>query len=81
VSATPLRRVAPKRLRRGRGPTVEALCETHAALVGERQQLRAAGADAATLERNRLEIVRCQWQLAQAFLARHLPGRSARSAA
>jgi hypothetical protein len=73
--------VAPKRLRRRRGSTVEALNETHSALVGERQQLRAASADAEALERNRLEIVRCQWQLAQALLARHLPRRSTRSAA
>jgi hypothetical protein len=42
-----------------------------AELVRERQQLRAALADADTLERNRREIVRRQWELADALLARY----------
>jgi hypothetical protein len=42
-----------------------------AELVRERQQLRAGQADADTLERNRREIVRLQWELADALLARY----------
>jgi hypothetical protein len=40
-------------------------------LVMERQSLRENGADADTLERNRLEIVRGQWQLAYASIELH----------
>ena len=42
-----------------------------AELVRERQQLRAAQADGEALERNRREIVRRQWELADALLARY----------
>jgi hypothetical protein len=80
MNATQLRRVAPKRVRRDGKPTVESLTQTHGDLVNERQTLRAAGADAKALEENRLRIVHCQWALAAALLARHLPGAT-RSAA
>jgi hypothetical protein len=80
MSATQLRRVAPERVRRDGSPTVESLTQTHSDLVSERQALRSEGAAADALERNRLEIVHCQWELAKALLARHLP-RPARSAA
>jgi hypothetical protein len=43
------------------------------ARVAERQSLRAAGADCATLERNRKEICGLQHRIAQALIARHLP--------
>lgn len=41
-------------------------------LVAERQAMRACGVDRAQLERNRLELVRLQWRLSQAFIRRHL---------
>ena len=40
-------------------------------LVQERQRLRAEGADAAALERNRREIVARQQELGGALIARH----------
>jgi hypothetical protein len=57
---------------RARRRDVESLAELHALLVRERQELRASGAALAELERNRLAIVQCQWQLSQALIARHL---------
>jgi hypothetical protein len=41
-------------------------------LVRERQELRSSSASLPELERNRLAIVRCQWELSQALIARHL---------
>jgi hypothetical protein len=52
---------------------VETLSELHAALVRERQTLRAGGAAEADLELNRLAIVRCQWELSRALIERYLP--------
>jgi hypothetical protein len=52
-----------------------------AALVAERQRLRGGDAGPAALERNRLQIVRAQWQLAQALIERHLPSVPAQTAA
>ncbi len=51
--------------------SVEALIERVTRLVGERQALRAAGVGRGTLERNRAEITRVQWQLSHALIARH----------
>jgi hypothetical protein len=51
--------------------TVEQLTERLRWLVLERQALRDRGASAEELERNRLEIVRGQWQLAYAALELH----------
>jgi hypothetical protein len=48
-----------------------------AQLVAHRQALRASGADAAALERNRLEIVSLQHRLNRELLARYLPEASA----
>ena len=42
-------------------------------LVIERQELRAAGASAAELEQNRLEIAGLQRELARALVATYLP--------
>jgi hypothetical protein len=42
-------------------------------LVAERQQLRAQGASEASLERNRLQLARAQWELGHALIDRHLP--------
>jgi hypothetical protein len=56
---------------------VETLGELHAALVRERQQLRSVGAETTELERNRLAIVHCQWELSRALIARYLPAVAA----
>lgn len=58
-------------------PTVEALLERVERLSRERQELRAAGGDAGSLERNRLEIVDAQWELSRALIRRYLPARTA----
>jgi hypothetical protein len=52
--------------------SVEALTERIQALVGERQALRAAGANLAALERNRVEIARLQQLLSRALIQRYL---------
>jgi hypothetical protein len=56
---------------------VEALQELLGGLVLEREELRRMGADRSTLERNRRDIVRAQWQLSHALIARHRPGAAA----
>ena len=67
---------------RSRTPAnVETLGELHTALVRERQQLRATGADEAALELNRLAIVDCQWELSRALILRHLPPAAVTTAA
>lgn len=52
-----------------------------AELVVERQQLRMRGASSVSLERNRLQIARAQWELGHALIDRHLPEPAAQSAA
>jgi hypothetical protein len=54
-------------------PTVEALLGRIDALARERQELRGRDAGAGTLERNRLELVRSQWELSYALISQHLP--------
>jgi hypothetical protein len=44
-----------------------------AQLVAVRQELRARGASDGSLERNRLQIARAQWELAHALIDHHLP--------
>jgi hypothetical protein len=56
---------------------VEALQELLGGLVREREELRRQGADHSTLERNRRAIVRTQWQLSHALIARHRSGAEA----
>jgi hypothetical protein len=53
--------------------TVEVLLVRLNELTLERQDLRAACADEAELECNRLAIVQAQWDLAHALIRRHLP--------
>jgi regulator of replication initiation timing len=53
--------------------SVEALSERIAALVSERQALRATAAAAVALEQNRLEIARLQQRLSVALIQRHRP--------
>jgi hypothetical protein len=78
----PLRHLRPARFRRSRSrSTVEALTLRVAQLVVERQELRVGGASAASLERNRLQIARAQWELGHALIDRHLPEPVAQSAA
>jgi hypothetical protein len=60
-------------LRRSGLRDLETLKELHTKLVDERQRLRSAGAPADELERNRLAIVHCQWELSRALIARYLP--------
>jgi len=59
----------------------ETLTQLHTTLVDERQQLRRNGAPVEELERNRLAIVRCQWELSRALIERYLPPAVAPSAA
>lgn len=53
---------------------VEALQDVLGDLLREREGLRTHGADQATLERNRQAIVKTQWDLSRALIARHRPG-------
>jgi hypothetical protein len=53
--------------------TVESLTVRIAALCAERQSLRTNGATESTLERNRVELARAQWQLSHALIERYLP--------
>jgi len=78
---TPLRRLRPSRFRRSRNRVpVELLVNRIGELVSERQELRAASAPSAAIERNRVQIARAQWELAHALIDRYLPD-TARSAA
>jgi len=54
-----------------RRAVVEELQEQIADLVCERQGLRTFGASDASLEQNRLQLVRSQWDLSQALIERH----------
>ena len=63
--------------RRNRARSVEQLLTELASLAGERQSLRAGEAGASDLERNRLAIVRTQWDLSHALIARHRPNQAA----
>jgi FtsZ-binding cell division protein ZapB len=53
--------------------TVETLQTRIGELAAQRQTLRAERAERETLERNRLEIARAQWQLSHALIERYLP--------
>jgi hypothetical protein len=76
-----LRRLVSSRAFPTRQLDPEALTQLHTTLVDERQQLRRDGAPAEELERNRLAIVECQWELSQALIERYLPPAAAPSAA
>jgi hypothetical protein len=56
-------------------PTVETLNTEIERVVAERQALRAARADAATLEENRRRLAAAQAALSQLLIERHLPQR------
>ncbi len=53
--------------------TIDALKERIAALVGERQRLRASSASHEQLEANRREIAALQHELSRALIALYLP--------
>jgi hypothetical protein len=55
------------------GPGVEELRDLIAELVRERQQLRASGASRTSLERNRRQLARSQWEFSHALIERHVP--------
>jgi len=68
-----LRHRAPRRFPRPPAlRSVEELLDRLGALTAERQRLRLDGATQATLERNRLEIARTQWELSYALIARYV---------
>jgi hypothetical protein len=72
--------ISPRPDRAGRCDP-EALVQLHTTLVLERQQLRLGGAPAEELERNRLAIVNCQWELSRALIDRYLHPAATASAA
>jgi hypothetical protein len=76
-----LRRLVSSRVLPGRQLDLESLTQLHTTLVDERQQLRRNAAPADELERNRLAIVQCQWELSRALIERYLPPAAAPSAA
>ena len=76
-----LRRLVSSRVLPGRQLDLESLTQLHTTLVDERQQLRRNAAPAEELERNRLAIVQCQWELSQALIERYLPPAAAPSPA
>jgi hypothetical protein len=79
---TTWRYLRPGRFRRSRSrSSVEALTLLIAELVAERQELRDRDAGESSLERNRLQIARAQWELGHALIDRHLPQPAARNAA
>jgi hypothetical protein len=78
ASGTSLRHLRPARFRRSRTPaSADELAAQIAQLVAERQQLRESGAGEASLERNRLQLARAQWELGHALIDRHLPAEPA----
>jgi hypothetical protein len=73
MSASLLRPLVSARFRRSRARlSVEMLAERHEDLVRRRQELRDAGADPRLLEKNRVEIARCQFELSHALIERHV---------
>jgi len=69
-----LRQLRPARFRRRRAAeSVEGLTLRISLLVEERQQLRERGASETSIERNRVQLARAQWELAHALIDRYLP--------
>ena len=77
-----LRPLRASRFRRSRiRPSVESLAARIAELVAERQALRESGSPPAAIERNRVQLVRAQWELAHALIDEHLAEAPAQTAA
>ena len=55
------------------GDPVERLTDSISTAVAERQRLRESTGDRGALERNRRRLVRLQWELSHALIARHAP--------
>ena len=72
MAAPTLRRLVSSRVLPGRQLDLESLTQLHTTLVDERQQLRRNAAPTEELERNRLAIVHCQWELSRALIDRYL---------
>jgi hypothetical protein len=82
VRGPALRPLRASRFRRSRTrPSAERLAARIADLVSERQALREAGFPSAAIERNRVQLVRAQWELAHALIDRHLSDAPAQTAA
>ena len=82
MSASLLRPLVPARFRRSSARlSIEMLTERHDDLVRRRQELRTAGADPSLLEKNRVEIARCQFELSHALIERYLVHTAAQTAA
>lgn len=81
MASTTLRRLVSSRSRQADEADLETLKKLHTKLVNERQQLRWNGAPAEELERNRLAIVNCQWELSRALIDRYLHPAATASAA
>lgn len=75
---TSLRHLRPARFRRSRAhASAEELTARIALLVAERHELRDRDASEASLERNRRQIARAQWELGHALIDRYLPKTAA----
>ena len=73
ASGMSLRPLRPARFRRSRTPaSADELASRIAILVDRRQCLRERGAGEASLERNRLQLARAQWELGHALIERNL---------
>jgi hypothetical protein len=73
ASGTSLRQ-RPARFKRSRvSATAEDLGARLETLVAERQELRRRSASPRSLERNRLQIARTQWELGHVLIDTHLP--------
>jgi hypothetical protein len=74
MARSALRQPARRRFRR---PPAAHSVEAHQTRISQlalaRQELRSLGAPAGALERNRLEIVRAQWELSYALVERYCP--------
>jgi hypothetical protein len=82
VRGPALRPLRASRFKRGRNRlSAESLATRIAFLVGERQELRAAGSPPAAIERNRVQLARAQWELAHALIDEHLAETPAQTAA
>jgi hypothetical protein len=76
ASGTSLRPLRPARFRRSRTrASTDEIAARIAILVAERQRLRECGAGEASLERNRLQLARAQWELGHALIERNLPAQ------
>ena len=76
ASGTSLRPLRPARFRRSRTrASADELAARIAILVARRQGLRERGAGEASLERNRLQLARAQWELGHALIERNLPAQ------